>query len=1018
MNDDEKIIKNKSNPDNFFNIVRNKEEEFLEIAYPSYSENSNNNILKNIDSNSLELLIDMKFFRIVSCTIEKLEDVFHYLNEKMEKFFSAIHNIDISVAYGVISYHEKPNIVLGINKKENIVVIRKIIEGLLSGIEIEEFETSFFKEYKSHFGFITAIPTKKIKDEPQKFDLSPLIRSLNGQEYILLFIARPLSSQVISEKIEDLMTIKDECFSISRRIVSKQKTNTKTEGKTENITNSKSKSINFFLSKGSNNSNSQGKNISDSQSKTEGISFENQNSYALQLMNYVEKTIERLVEGLNNGMWQTTITYSANSKLVRSIIQSSLCAEISKPNLDVLPLKFYTVEDNIIKNQPLLVPKKLLSHLDEDIKNPLCSFLNSSELGFLATIPTDSVPNFELRYGKNYPLISSKIKTDKTIEIGKITDGKRVMENMNFALSEEDLNKHTFICGITGSGKTNTVKVILKNCDKPFMVIESAKKEYRNIKLKNSKRPIIYTLGKPEINCLRFNPFYIMCGISPQLHIDFLKDLFNASFSFYGPMSYILEKCLHNIYKNKGWNLTLGFHPYLVNVNDGNNFFDEKYMKEQYNKKAHKFLFPTMQDLKDEIERYINEEMQYDGEASGNIKTAIKVRLESLCTGAKGYMFNTNECIDFDKLLKENIVFELEGLADDSDKAFCVGLLVIYINEFRQVEKELQLYEKQKLKHLLVIEEAHRLLKNIETERVNENIGNPKGKAVEHFTNMIAEMRSYGEGVIIAEQIPSKLAPDVIKNSSNKIIQRIVSLDDQSIIANTIGMQGNESIYIGNLNTGYSLCHKEGMTMPVSVKVNKVEDNFVSDTILYNENNDERIHSINLAILREIINNYIEKCIIQLLDNIMIENNYYIIEAIKMCKKEVKHIMKKKNISLVLCKDENKIISEIISEAIINYITNGVYSVKKIIRNKLYDNINDLILNPTDKKIDLLKSEFSILYEKDVKVVGMYIISQLIKSDLSRNIDLRKSIEKYFFKVENKTIEEIIEIIKAVDSND
>ena len=65
------------------------------------------------------------------------------------------------------------------------------------------------------------------------------------------------------------------------------------------------------------------------------------------------------------------------------------------------------------------------------------------------------------------------------------------------------------------------------------------------------------------------------------------------------------------------------------------------------------------------------------------------------------------------------------------------------------------------------------------------------GKAVEHFTNMLAEMRSYGQGVIVAEQIPSKISPDVIKNSSNKIIHRIVSKDDQEIIANTVGLSSS-----------------------------------------------------------------------------------------------------------------------------------------------------------------------------------------------------------------------------------
>lgn len=193
-----------------------------------------------------------------------------------------------------------------------------------------------------------------------------------------------------------------------------------------------------------------------------------------------------------------------------------------------------------------------------------------------------------------------------------------------------------------------------------------------------------------------------------------------------------------------------------------------------------------MQDLKNEVKRYIEEEMQYDSEVGGNVKTAILARLESLCNGAKGFMFNTRKCIDMESLMNQNIVFELEGLADDSDKAFCVGLLVIFINEYRQVFKEEKRNEKLGLQHLLVIEEAHRLLKNVETERSSENMGNPKGKAVEHFTNMIAEMRSYGQGVIIAEQIPSKLAPDVIKNSSNKIIQRVVSADDQALVSNTL----------------------------------------------------------------------------------------------------------------------------------------------------------------------------------------------------------------------------------------
>ena len=204
--------------------------------------------------------------------------------------------------------------------------------------------------------------------------------------------------------------------------------------------------------------------------------------------------------------------------------------------------------------------------------------------------------------------------------------------------------------------------------------------------------------------------------------------------------------------------------------------------------------------------------------------------------------------------MNEKAVVELEGLADDSDKSFALGLIIIYINEVRAIKHELN--NENKLKHLLVIEEAHRLLKNVSTDN-HEDVGNPKGKAVEHFTNLLAEMRSYGQGVIVAEQIPTKLAPDVIKNTSNKIIHRLVSKDDQEVIANCVGMEQENAIYLGGLKTGRAICHKEGMQQPVIVNIEKVEHlSYKNDAHLYNENLNEKMESLSKSILE---NNYSDK---------------------------------------------------------------------------------------------------------------------------------------------------------------
>lgn len=240
---------------------------------------------------------------------------------------------------------------------------------------------------------------------------------------------------------------------------------------------------------------------------TSGVSFDMQNGMAIEMAEFCDKAIERLKFGQSIGLWGVTITYSATDKIASDILESCISGEIAKPTTDILPMgkNPYALENG----QGVYLPKAMLN-------NPLLAPITSAELGMLCTPPADAVPNFELKQGKVYPMIPS----GQGVVVGKVSDGHRPLENMEFSLSEKDLNKHTLVCGITGSGKTTTVKGILRNCDKPFMVIESAKKEYRNIKLPDNRQELtVYTLGKPEINCLQFNPFFVQRGINLQTHI-------------------------------------------------------------------------------------------------------------------------------------------------------------------------------------------------------------------------------------------------------------------------------------------------------------------------------------------------------------------------------------------------------------------------------------------------------------------------------------------------------------------
>ena len=406
-----------------------------------------------------------------------------------------------------------------------------------------------------------------------------------------------------------------------------------------------------------------------------------------------------------------------------------------------------------------------------------------------------------------------------------------------------------------------------------------------------------------------------------------------------------------------------------------------------------------MQDLKDEVDNYIENEMTYEGEVKGNIRSAIKARIDSLCVGAKGFMFNTYDVTNFDELFNNNVVLELEGLADDGDKAFSLGLLIIYVNEYRQLKKEVG--EVNGLEHILVIEEAHRLLKNVSTEN-NEDMGNPKGKAVEHFTNMLAEMRSYGQGVIVVEQIPSKLAPDVIKNSSNKIIHRIVALDDQEAVANTIGVPAENAIYLGNQKTGYALCHKEGMVQPVIVKIPEIEKNSISDTKLYKKEIDKKLFEINKSIISNELPKDVSVWAVKTLVSLLCMMDYKkIFAGLELADDDLDKKIILKSLTLIPGVSKKECIISSITDSVISLLISGVFSNHQIPSDEVLEAIANTIKVPTQEKIIELNKLFEKFYKKNPRNKAIDIVTALVSEEYAAGYNI-ESLARDFMLYEDK----------------
>src|SRR5262249_48991147 len=149
------------------------------------------------------------------------------------------------------------------------------------------------------------------------------------------------------------------------------------------------------------------------------------------------------------------------------------------------------------------------------------------------------------------------------------------------------------------------------------------------------------------------------------------------------------------------------------------------------------------------------------------------------------------------------------------DKAFLMGTVLIRLAEHLRMAGRAGSGGSPGLRHLTVIEEAHRLLRRQET-------GTPAGAAahaVEMFAGLLAEIRAYGEGLLIAEQIPDRLVQDVIKNTAVKITHRLPAADDREAVGATMNLTQAQNRFLVTLNPGEAAVFTDGMDFPLLARM-------------------------------------------------------------------------------------------------------------------------------------------------------------------------------------------------------
>ena len=419
------------------------------------------------------------------------------------------------------------------------------------------------------------------------------------------------------------------------------------------------------------------------------------------------------------------------------------------------------------------------------------TLVSGRELPMHLGLPTRSVHGLPIiehaEFGRNVP--DEAMPDEDKMNLGKIYHmGKE--EAAGLILNRQAMASHTFITGSTGTGKSNAVyhllDEIIKNGQTTFLVVEPAKGEYKNV-FGNCTDAQVFGTNPRETPLLRMNPFAFPENIHILEHIDRLVEIFNACWPMYAAMPAVLKDAIERSYQKVGWDLR--------------------------NSESEKGVFPTFFDLLDILPGVI-EESHYSKDTQSDYVGALCTRVKSLTNGIYGSVLCAEDALSDAEMFDQNVIVDLSRVGSMETKSLLMGILVMKLQEYRMCSSGMN----SRLRHVTVLEEAHNLLRKTSAEQSQEG-ANLQGKSVEMLANAIAEMRTYGEGFIIADQAPGLLDMSVIRNTNTKIILRLPDEEDRKLVGKSAALKEAQIDELSKLPLGVAAVYQNEWPEAVLCKI-------------------------------------------------------------------------------------------------------------------------------------------------------------------------------------------------------
>lgn len=785
--------------------------------------------------------------------------------EAFENVLLSLDNEAFNFVYLLTGTEQGVDLCVGVvaNQNENIPVLGKklsainygeiianVFEGNFSGSKLEklngnrlnELVSLSLKKYKNA-GMIMGIPSINEREGSNEYDfqgIDRLINSMIGLEWRLVIVCEPVSKKEILRVREEVYEFYNRLSVYAKRTLQESvndgrtisfgknrsdskgknwgynKSDTSTKGR-QNETSNSSDAHQEAYSEGTSKDHSEGSNqgFSMNRGSSKSVTVEIANKHAQEIMKYIdEELLERLKLGFSKGLFKTSVYYMAKEPTHASRLKVGILSLFQGEKSTYHPLHAQRIDLNENKNFHILRTYQNQYAKENMYSNDalllvgrpfygnnigLNTYLTTKEISLLAGLPQKEVPGLSLKEGVSFGLNEKISNPQEAINLGVMVQKGRHLAQVPFLLSRDSLAKHTFIAGVTGSGKTTTCHKLLSEANMPFLVIEPAKTEYRTlIKSELFRDVVVFTLGNETVAPFRINPFELISGEVISSHVDMLKATFTSAFPMEASMPQILEEAIYECYKKKGWNIDTN-----KNEKYGENVFASDIDS-----------FPIMSELLTEMKGVVDSK-GFSAQMRADYIGSLVSRLSNLTVGSKGRMLNCSHSTDFTFLVHNHVILEMEELKSPEEKALLMGFILGRLSAIIKEEHR----NNNQFKHLTLIEEAHRLLSKVEY-----GDSGAKRAAVETFTDLLAEVRKYGEGLIIVDQIPNKLASEVLKNTNAKIIHKILAKDDKEAVGDTMLMDDKQKEYLSALEVGNAIVFTEHTDKPVHIYINAISN--------------------------------------------------------------------------------------------------------------------------------------------------------------------------------------------------